>query len=40
MIYGYVNKYKGEADDFLNDIHVDKIIYQEKQGYDFSFSEK
>lgn len=40
MIYGYVNRYKNETDDFLKEIKVDKIIYNDKGGYDFSFAEK
>lgn len=40
MIYGYVNRYKGETEDFLKEIEVDKIIHSSNVGYDFSFAEK
>lgn len=40
MVYGYVNRNKGETENFLNGIHVDEIIYSEKPGYDFSFADK
>ncbi len=40
MIYGYVNRYKSETEDFLKKIEIDKIIYNDKEGYDFSFAEK
>lgn len=40
MIYGYVNRSKGETEDFLKGIDVDKIIFSNKTGCDFSFAEK
>ena len=40
MVYGYVNRRNGETIDSLKGIEVDKIIYFDKYGFDFSFAEK
>ena len=40
MIYGYVNCHKGETEDFLKNIEVDKIIYSDGVKRDFSFARK
>jgi len=40
MVYGYVNKFKGENKEFLSNKSIDKIIYHNKAGYDLSFAEK
>lgn len=37
MIYGYVNRHKGETEDFLNGREFDEIFYQDKTNYDLSF---
>lgn len=39
MIYGYVNRHKGETEDFLNGREFDEIFYQDKTKYDLSFFE-
>ena len=40
MTYGYVNRNKGEDEKFLNGTHADEIIYNDRQGFDFSFANK
>lgn len=40
MVYGYVNRYKGENEKFLDGMSIDKIVYNDKPGFDFSFAKK
>lgn len=40
MVYGYVNRRKGENEEFLNGIPIDKIIYNDKSRFDFSFADR
>lgn len=40
MIYGYVNRHRGETEDFLDGYGFDKIIFHDKPSFDFSFAEK
>lgn len=37
MIYGYVNRNKGETEDFLKGREYDKIFYQDNADYDLAF---
>lgn len=37
MIYGYVNRYKGETQDFLGNRDIDKIVYCDSENRDLSF---
>lgn len=37
MIYGYVNRCKGETKDYLRDRDFDQIFYQDNADYDLSF---
>lgn len=37
MIYGYVNRYKGETEDFLKNRTVDEIVYCDVCEFDLSF---
>lgn len=38
-IYGYVNRYKGETEDFLNNREFDEIIYCDNDIINLSFLE-
>lgn len=40
MIYGYVNRYKGETEEFLKNRDVEKIVYCDAPEFDLSFLEK
>lgn len=40
MVYGYVNRRNGETEKFLDGYCLDKIIFHDKSGFDFSFAEK
>ena len=40
MVYGYVNRYKGETDGFLRIRNVGKIIYCDSEDFDLSFLKK
>lgn len=40
MVYGYVNRRNGETEKFLDGYDLDKIIFHDKSGFDFSFAEK
>lgn len=37
MIYGYVNRHKGEVKDYLHGREFDEIFYQDGAEYDLSF---
>lgn len=37
MIYGYVNRRKGETRDYLQGRDFDEIFYQDSEDYDLSF---
>lgn len=37
MIYGYVNRFKGETEDFLKGREFGKVFYQDGTDYDLSF---
>lgn len=40
MIYGYVNRYKGETEEFLKNRDVEKIVYCDTPEFDLSFLKK
>lgn len=40
MVYGYVNQYKGETEEFLKNRNVDKIVYCDNKDCDLSFLKK
>ena len=40
MVYGYVNRFNGETEEFLTDRNVEKIIYCDCENHDLSFLEK
>lgn len=40
MIYGYVNRRKGETEDFLKSKELDEVFYQDSENYDLSFLKR
>lgn len=40
MVYGYVNRRKGETEDFLNGKEFDELFYQDGENYDLSFLKR